>query len=162
MSRRSSCASDPHTGHVPIRFRGSPIPPMFQYVSADPPYHPQAPKNPTPVSPRPAFRPRKSRANPVPASSQDLRIRPPHIPNTQIHVRTCTAMVTCLRAQSRRDQRPAYADPCIKPTYSNSLRRRGGHGVASRRGDATSATASTPGGPIPVMVRPEGRTCSRA
>ena len=42
-----------------------------------------------------------------------------------------------IRLQSRRDQRPAYADPRIKPTYSNSLRRRGGHGhgVASRCDD---------------------------
>ena len=41
-----------------------------------------------------------------------------------------------IRLQSRRDQRPAYADLHSNPTYSNSLRRRGGHGhgVASRRG----------------------------
>ena len=42
MPRRSPRASDPHTGHVPIRFRGSP-------------YNLQAPKISTLVSTEPAF-----------------------------------------------------------------------------------------------------------
>ena len=43
----SPCLTDPHAPRIPIRV-------MFQYVSVDPPYRPQAPKNPTPNSARPA------------------------------------------------------------------------------------------------------------
>ena len=41
---------------------------------------------------------------------------------------------SCPRPHSRRGQRPVHSNLRARPSYSNSLRRRGGHGVASRRG----------------------------
>ena len=78
MLRRSPCASDPHTGHVPIRFRGLSIQPLSS-------------KNP------------------------DIGFNETSGRSTQMRIR---------------------------PTHSNSLRRRGGHGrqsTASLR-DATTAS----------------------
>ena len=107
MPRRSPCASDPHTGYVPTRFHGSPI-------------QPPSSKNPdigfdeTSVS----------------GSANQAPIRSPRTPCAD-----CRRGDACPGgAQTRRDQRPAYADPRTNPTHSNSLRRRGGHGygVASR------------------------------
>ena len=83
---------------------------MFPYVSADSPYDLQAPKIPTLVSTGPVFS-----ASPAGA-----------VPHVQIG------------HQIRRDQRPVHSNLRIRPTYSNSLRRREGHGygVASRCDDA--------------------------
>ena len=67
--------------------------------------------------------------------------------------------------QIRRDQRPACSNLRARPTYSNSLRRREGHvrhRFAMRRRRCVDATSRRQGEPAPVLVRPEGRTCSRA
>ena len=46
----SPCLADPHAPWIPIRA-------MFLYVSVDPPYNHQAPKNLTPIQPRPTLPP---------------------------------------------------------------------------------------------------------
>ena len=62
-----------------------------------------------------------------------------------------------IRARSRRDQRPAYANLRILPTHSNSnVQRRGGHGrqgTASLRDAATTAATLTTRSRGYVVVR---------
>ena len=97
----------PYAGAVPM-------PDAFPHTfSADPPYNHQAPKNPTPISPRPAF---PAPHIPNRPATQIPRIPHPHIPNQnpQIHVRSCTAMA---RKPARRDQRPV---PQITHQYSHA------------------------------------------
>ena len=111
----------PHTGHLPTHHSGSPIP----HTSF---------KNPAPIPTRPAT----GAANPAP-------IRFPHLPSTCVSgLHTSPTRKSTLAparpwraSKTRRDQRPACANLRARPAYSNSLRRRGGHGhgVASRCGD---------------------------
>ena len=121
--------ADPHRfNRLAIHFRDSPI-------------QPPSSKNPTPVSPRPAFRSRKSRANPAPhlprTCVSGLHISPTNRPQITQHT---SAPTRPWRAQSRRDQRPACSNLRARPACSNSLRRRGGHG---RQGTASLRDATT-------------------
>ena len=99
---------------------------IHSYTSSHPilPYCPQAPKNPTSNQARPAFPPPQTRHPRVSANS--LRRLPARCRMSG-------------RSINRRDQRPIHSNLRIRPTYSNSLRRRGGMDMASLR-DATTPT----------------------
>ena len=108
MPRRSPCASDPHTGHVPTRFRGSPHTTSKLQKS------------------RHWFR-----------RDQRFRLHksgthgPPQIPCVD-----CWRGTACPDgAPTRRDQRPVHSNLRIQPVYSNSLRLRAArrHHVTSSR-----------------------------
>ena len=88
----SPCLADLHAPRIPIRA-------MFPYVSADPPYNPTAPKNPIPISTRPAF-------------------RSPHIPNQPAanhptYVRTCTAMARAIPPRPAAGSRGSTHPTCL-------------------------------------------------
>ena len=114
----------------PIRFSGSPqAGHLLIRFSTAPPYNRQAPKIPTLVSTRPAFPAPQTRHPSV--STNSLRRLPARY------------------RMSRRGTKPAETSARstqmrIRPTHSNSLRRRGGHGygIASRCDDAASASTS--------------------
>ena len=196
---RSPCdsAASPHMGPSPYGIAVSPYnhtPDAFPHTfSADPPYNPQAPKNPTPNPERPAFSAPQMSAlrhpNRFPEPASGVAPAPPAWPRLclrwygracavsatavfgSVHVHGAVATVrpylhgtvvparpwsytngtvpwpyahgmpslrsSRLRAHSRRDQRPVNSNLRARPTHSNSLRRRGGHGygVASRCDD---------------------------
>ena len=116
-----------HVSQIPMRL-GSTYGPSPHTFYADPTYCPQAPKISTLVSIRPAF----------PAPQIPKQSGPTNSPTLGY---TCTAMTGTAqyaraRKPTRQDQRPAYADPRIQPTHTNSLRRRGGHGRRRRHGAA--------------------------
>ena len=143
---------------------------------------------PTPSSkhPEPALLSSKSHTNqvtqilhtcewgaPSPPARKAMVMRACTVTHMHGHSHTFTATSTCTGTLLTR---PAYglhrssanpvhssalrlrnisADLRVQPAYSKHL---GGMGMAS----TTTASMTTSGGPAPVLVRPEGRTCSRA
>ena len=145
----SPCLADPHAPRIPIRA-------TLSYVSADPPYSHQAPKNPTLVSTRPAF----------PA---------PQIKHPRVSANSLCLLPARYRMSRRGTSPPRPAAGLRKPTHStNSLKfpgpTTGGHGRQGTASlcDATTASASqwepapacVIGSKGPMIVRPRGRTDS--
>ena len=165
MPRRSPCTSDPHTGHVPIRFHGSPI----QSPSSK---NPDIGFDKTSV---PAQQIPNQLAQQIPRTCvSSLHRSPTNQPaNSPTLGYTCTAMAASYASQldetSGRSTQTYAPDrltqiPCadeggmgVSVRHRFAMRRR-------RRCDVDDSGASTcmcdraigPKGPI--MVRPEGRT----
>ena len=139
-----------HASQIPMRL-GSTYGPSPHTFYADPTYCPQAPKISTLVSIRPAF----------PAPQIPNQSGPTNSPTLGY---TCTAIAgtapyAYARKPTRRDQRPVYPDPRIKPVCSNSPNQRLGawvwHRFAARRRRRSGGLRSSP--PEGRRLRPKAR-----
>ena len=183
----SPCLADPHTGHVLIRFRGSPIP-LTSSKKSDPDSDEtsvtvpqiQPPQIPCTCDLRRgvAWYHRYGRTAIVPPAWLHgySRVPYPARPAKMGHHKPAetSGRSTQIHASNRSTQIPSNdrsTQMHIRPTHSNSLRRRGGHGRRRRGVAATSTTGGGGGqhlcspaiGPKgPITVKPEGLTDLRA